>query len=270
MKKFCIAVFLFFSVFTEGFSQTNLNEYSYVIVPEQFEFLNQKDKYQLNSIMEFLFNKHGFHAFFNSEAPNSKRCDGLYADLERGRAILRTKLTILLKNCDGEVVYRSPDGVSKFKEFKKAYQDALRRAFKGIEALNVQQKEITYFDAVVGSETKEKTVPATTTVATQVVKPDNMTTKVSVTSKLPDAKFSSYTFEGNSYLLRKTTEGYSLYQETTSTADGLLLVGKVDVVNADKLFFTDTSERVFKASFDTEQNLSLQKGDEVMVYKRVR
>jgi len=266
-----IAVFLFFSVFTEGFSQSNLNDYSYVIVPEQFEFLNEKDKYQLNSIMEFLFNKHGFHAFMNTEAPNSKRCDGLYADLERGKAFLKTKFTILLKNCDGEVVYRSPDGISKFKEFKKAYQDALRKAFNGIEAMEVQQKEITYFDALAIAETEEKAVPSSTTVTTKVVKTENSTlAEPSVASKLPSAKFSNYTLNGNTYLLRKTVEGYSFYEETDATEDGLQLIARIDVVNAEKLFFTDTSENVFKASFDAAHNLIIQKGDKVIVYHRVR
>ena len=269
MKNIGIAVLLFFSVFTETYSQTSLNDYSYVIVPEQFEFLSEKDKYQLNSMMEFLFNKHGFHAFKSGEVPNSKRCDGLYADLERGNAFLKTKFAVLLKNCDGKLIYRSPDGVSKFKEFKKAYQDALRKAFKGIEALNVQQKEITFFDENMASEVNEEVESVKTTVTATIENNSNTIAQKSV-ANLPNAKFSNYTLKGKTYLLRKTAEGYSLYEETTTTADGLLLVGKVDVMNNEKQFFTDTSGNIFKASFDASQNLTIQKGDEQIVYRSVR
>jgi hypothetical protein len=270
VKKLGIAVLLFFSVFTKVYSQTSLNDYSYVIVPEQFEFLSEKDKYQLNSIMEFLFNKHGFHAFKNSEAPNSKRCDGLYADLEQGKAFLKTKFTVLLKNCDGELIYRSPDGISKFKEFKKAYQDALRKAFKGIEALHVQQREIVYFEDTTSSEAIKDEAPVKTTVLVKAEKADNKTTSINTNvARLPVAKFSNYVLQGETYLLRKTDEGYSLYEETTSSADGLLLVGKIDVMNSEKQFFTDTSGNIFKASFDAAQNLIIQKGDDQLVYKLV-
>ena len=88
MKRLYILGILFLGVLTIGFSQKSLNDYSYVIVPEQFEFLDAKDKYQLNSISNFLFNKHGFHSFLSDETPDAKRCDGLYANLERGKACL--------------------------------------------------------------------------------------------------------------------------------------------------------------------------------------
>ena len=40
-----------------------------MVISEQFEFQTEKDKYQLNSLTKFLFNKYGFHAFFNAEVP---------------------------------------------------------------------------------------------------------------------------------------------------------------------------------------------------------
>ncbi len=278
MRKLII-VFLFLSFFTRGFSQKTISDYSYVVVPEQFEFLNQKDKYQLNSISRFLFNKHGFHAFFSNEAPNAKRCDGLYADVERGKSFFKTKFTIVLKDCNGAEVYRSPEGVSKYKEFNKAYQDALRRAFKNIEALNVQQKEVVLFDAEAVSEKpaeeeqmveKEMVVKEAAAVSTgKVEKESAKTSEKAIKPTLPESKFSNYSYNGKTFLLRKTSEGYSLYEETTTTDAGLLLVGKIEVMNSSKLFFTDASENIFKASFDASQNLIIQKKDGAVVYKIV-
>ena len=45
-------------------------------------------------------------------------------------------LKIQLKNCDGEVVYTSEEGLSREKNYKKAYHEALRMAFKFLEAKN--------------------------------------------------------------------------------------------------------------------------------------
>ena len=41
----------------------SLNDYKYVIVPGKFDFLKESDKYQLNSLTKFLFEKYGFEAY---------------------------------------------------------------------------------------------------------------------------------------------------------------------------------------------------------------
>ena len=284
MSKFIFLICCLISFIPKSFSQVNLSDYSYVIVPEQFELLNEKDKYQLNSIAEFLFNKHGFHAFKSESAPNAGRCDGLYADLEKVTAILRTKLVVVLKDCNGDEVYRTEEGVSKLKEFKKAYQDAMRKAFTSFEDLNVRQKEIAVINeesvtkSKAGSrieiqnpkveDVKVETVKVTVPIVVSEEK--LVASEAKLPSKLPEVKFSNYSFNNKSFLLRKTTEGYSLYEESTVTEDGLLLVGRIGATVQTQLYFTDTSERVFKASFDASENLIIQKGDTSEVYKRLR
>ena len=49
-------------VVSNVYSQSNLNDYKYIIVPNKFDFLKEKDQYQLNSLAAFLFNKYGFLA----------------------------------------------------------------------------------------------------------------------------------------------------------------------------------------------------------------
>ena len=273
MSRYILVVFFFLSIIPKAFSQSELNNYSYVIVPERFDFLNEDDKYQLNSIAEFLFNKYGFHAFKSSVTPNAKRCDGLYAEVTNLTAILRTKFVLILRDCNGFEIYRSPEGVTRHKEFKKAYQDALRKAFAYLEDMNVKQKEIIYFDEESVSETKpEVTLVPKETVKVAKVVIEEKEAPVSETKSnlnLPKSKFSSYVEGDTSYMLRKTSEGYTLYKETTSSADGLTVIGKIGMLDdASKLYFVDASDAIFPANFDTSENLSVQKNGTTIIYYR--
>jgi hypothetical protein len=273
MSKYILVIFLFLNTIPKIFSQSELSNYSFVVVPERFDFLNEDDKYQLNSIAEFLFNKHGFHAFRSSATPDAKRCDGLYAEVINLTAMLRTKFVLILRDCNGFEVYRSPEGISRHKEFKKAYQDALRKAFAYFEDMNVKQKEIVYFDEESVSETKSdemlvsKETAKITRELTEVVKPSGSETISN--SNLPQSKFSSYTKDGASYMLRKTSEGYTLFKETESTETGFLLIGKIGMsVDTAKLYFVDASDAIFSANFDTSENLKVQKDGSTVIYYR--
>src|SRR5690606_22772405 len=113
-----------------------------VVVPERFEFLKTKDRYQINSMMKFYFEKSGFNAYLADSAPNANRCDGLYADLEELKALFGTKLQLVLKDCNDNEIYRGQEGRSKYKEYDKSYQDALRKAFVSLEAMRVHQKDV--------------------------------------------------------------------------------------------------------------------------------
>ena len=192
MSKYLIVLFFFISIISKGFSQSSLSDYSFVIVPERFNFLNEDDKYQLNSIAEFLFNKHGFHAFKSDKAPNAKRCDGLYADVDNVSAILRTKLELVLRDCNGFEVYRSPEGVTRLKEFKQAHQDALRRAFEYFDGMEVNQKEIVYFDDEVAVETINSKETAVSNSKEIAQGNEAVIVAGSISLNLPKARFSSY------------------------------------------------------------------------------
>ena len=147
-------VFCFISV---GFSQESLSDYSFVVVPEKYDFVSEVDKYQLNSLTKFLFNKHGFNAYFDREMPDVRRCDGLWAKVEGRPAMIRTKVVIILNDCTGKEVFRSEVGTSKLKEYSKTYTAALRNAFLSIEELGVQQKEPIIFGTD-ESKTQVKTI----------------------------------------------------------------------------------------------------------------
>lgn len=126
---------------TMAFAQQQLNNYKYVIVPEQYEFLNKKDEYSLNTLTKMALEKVGFTVFLGSnlQLPQEvalDRCRALYADVERESNILSTELTIVLKDCNGQVVYKTASGKSKEKEHRKSYLEALREASRSLNQIN--------------------------------------------------------------------------------------------------------------------------------------
>lgn len=251
-----------FLLATNAFSQnTNLSDYSYVVIPEQFDFLKGRDMYQMNSMSKFYFDKSGFNAYLADSAPNANRCDGLYANVEELNSILGTKLQIVLKDCNDNEIYRSQEGKSKYKEYDKTYQDALRKAFNSVEAMGVNQKDL----VLLTDSSNSTAVSKQTNINSE--EPELTKPKVSRVSGilLPDAKFSNYSNNGKTFLLRKTTEGYSLYEESASSEDGLLLKGKIIVMD-NVVRYMDSSGNVSDAAFDPSGNLIVGNGSSKMIY----
>ncbi|WP_298555415.1 hypothetical protein [uncultured Algibacter sp.] len=137
--KFFLIILTCFIVSTT-FAQTSINNYKYVIVNNKFDFLKKKDQYQINSLTKFLFNKYGFEAVMEgADYPKDlmlNRCLALHADVTKDPGMFKTKLKVMLNDCNDKVVYTSQFGVSREKEFKAAYNLALRDAFTSIKALN--------------------------------------------------------------------------------------------------------------------------------------
>ena len=256
MNKLIVAfVFTFTFVFT-GFSQKErLSNYRYIVVPKKFDFQFQEDQYQLNSLLKFLFNKNGFHAYFDEELPDFSRCDGLRAEVTGTPGFIWCNVQISIKDCDGNIVFVSEEGKSKLKEYSKMYNEALRRAFESIEVLFVQQKE----ERLLTDFSEEASKNEENVQNENSLKDDPL--------HLPIAKYNNYSKGGNSYLLRKSQEGYSLYEESTSAESELKYEGKIFLVEG-VVFFEDSDKNRFLASFDAEGNFTIQKESETIVYKK--
>ncbi|SDW41003.1 hypothetical protein [Aequorivita viscosa] len=252
MKQFRIIIFTFLIGFSALSQNIDFSSYSYVIVPDKFEFLNAPDQFQLNSMSLFYLKKSGFNAFLAKDTPNANRCDGLYANVEELKTLFGTKLQVVLLDCDGNEVYRSDEGKSKYKEFEKTYQDALRKAFESVEKLGVSQSEMVQTYAANSSDSTN-TLPAESKLSEINGVP------------FPSSKFSNYVNEGKSYLLRKTAEGYSLYKEDSSSEDGLKLVGKI-VVMEKVVKYIDVSGNVADADFDQSGNLIIKTRESTITY----
>ena len=132
-----VVLFLLFGCFS-GHSQTSLNNYKYVLVPETFSFLKEKDQYSLNTITRTSLEQTGFTAYFdNSEVPTElagNKCNALNAEVVEKKSMFTTKLTLLLKDCKGNVVFKSKEGISREKDFGVSYRLALQDAFTSLTA----------------------------------------------------------------------------------------------------------------------------------------
>lgn len=244
-----LAVFAFvFCFISEGFCQKTLSDYSFVVVPEKFDFLDEKDKYQLNSLTKFLFNKHGFNAYLDREMPDVRRCDGLWAEVDGVPAMIRTRVQVILKDCNGNEVFRSEVGKSKLKAYNKTYTAALRQAFLSIEALGVDQMEPTIFGMDEKIEVVEE-VP-------------ELTKEEPTTEEVGDLKKNTvsndglrYRSQNASFVLRENKKGYALFEKTQ---ESLVRKGSL-VLNKDGGYrFVDPSGNTFPATFDAQKNFVIE------------
>jgi hypothetical protein len=153
------------------YSQISINNYKYVLVPENFRFLKQNDQYGLNTLTKSLLEENGFTAYFeNAELPTelaNNKCNMLIAEVIEKNSIFTTKLTLLLKDCKGTLIFKSKEGSSREKEFAPAYTLALKDAFTSLkDAKYVYQPAPAAQPAV--PTTASASVPAENVAATAV------------------------------------------------------------------------------------------------------
>ncbi|MFK8058812.1 MAG: hypothetical protein AB8B78_01860 [Polaribacter sp.] len=132
MKKIAVLIVFIGSMLTNGQSK-NLNNYKYIIVDEKFDFLKTPDQYQTSSLTKFLLQKSNFNVYINKEKlPKDfydHRCSALTVSVVDESTMFTTKSKIVFKDCYSEVIYTSKLGSSKLKEYKKAYQQSIRKAY---------------------------------------------------------------------------------------------------------------------------------------------
>ncbi len=260
MKKLLIALVIVLTALPSVYAQTErLNDYSFVVVPKRFDFQFQEDQYQLNSLLKFLFNKYGFHAYFENELPNTSRCDGLWADVQGKPGFIWNEIVIYLKDCDGVIMYKSSVGKSKLKEYDAAYNESLRMAFESISMLGVQQKDI---KLLIASE--ENTTESSQT-KKEVIKKEEPV--IAGNLNLPTSTYTNYTSGSKTYLLKKTKEGYTFYQEHSDAEEGLSYVGKLFLVEG-ALFFEDADKTRYVAEFDSNANMTLSRDGVSKTYSK--
>jgi hypothetical protein len=134
MKVYILFVFTLFAI--TGYSQNNLNNYKYVIVPERYSFSKEDNQYGLSTTTKLLLEQKGFEAFIGNKglppALAANKCNALMADVAQGGGFFTTKLTLMLKDCQGNIIFKSKEGKSREKEFPVAYDAALKDAFSSL------------------------------------------------------------------------------------------------------------------------------------------
>lgn len=132
MKVYTIFVVLLLFTAT-AFAQNTINNYRYVLVPERFDFFKMDNQYGLNTLTKLLLDEKGFTAFVGTEemppAVVANKCNALKAEVVQKKGLFVTNLTLVLKDCQGNIVFKSKEGKSREKEFQTAYDLALRDAF---------------------------------------------------------------------------------------------------------------------------------------------
>ncbi len=140
MKNKYLVIVILLSYVSIAFAQDNLNAYKYVIVPKKYDFLKEDDKYQLNSLTKFLFEKKSFQTMLEYESYPAdllaNPCLAVTVGVNDNSTMFTSKLTIELKDCHNKVAFTSKEGRSKEKDYKRSYQEALRNAFISIDELD--------------------------------------------------------------------------------------------------------------------------------------
>ncbi|WP_375587755.1 hypothetical protein [Flagellimonas aurea] len=130
--KHKVLYILLFAMGLNTVVNAQLNDYKYIIVPKKFDAFKSVNEYQTSTLVKYYFEENGFNALYDDALPvdlAGNRCLGLLANLEDDSNMFSTKITIVLKDCNNVEVYRSVEGVSKIKEYDKAYKDAIQKAF---------------------------------------------------------------------------------------------------------------------------------------------
>ena len=134
MKKATLFILLLVSV--TAFSQNTINNFKYVLVPEKFSFSKADNQYGLNILTKLLLQEKGFTAFMSNETmpPEvaANKCNALNVDFSEKNSLFVTKLTMVLKDCQGTIIFKSKEGKSREKDYPIAYDQALRDAFSSL------------------------------------------------------------------------------------------------------------------------------------------
>lgn len=269
MKRTVLVICLFFGL--QAMEAQHLNSYQYVIIPAEFDFQNGTNQFQLNELLKFLFEKEGFEAFLDNEPIpsefSSNACRGLRARVRNESGMFRTRLYIELRDCNNIEVFVSREGVSREKDFKKAYQEALRAAFESISELNYtieEEQEVVEVTAVPEIE-EERVVEVTAVppvedeneVSGEVKKElpeegkDPLKDDVQPAGPEPNRLFF---LKGDSeFFLEKIPSGYNLYQKGMAEPFASLIKS-----SAGESFIYSSVTGKGMANFDSDGNLTVE------------
>jgi hypothetical protein len=166
MKKLVLA----FVLLTSFCFAQNSNNYKAVIVPLKFDFIRTNNQYRLCTMSKANLVNAGFTVFYANEIlpkEYNDRCDLLYYDIVKENAFLATKFHIELKDCSGNLIYKSDSGYTKEKDTELAYTDALNKAFVSVNNLHYKYEKLNVATPVV--TLKEEVVPVIVTPVTTAV-----------------------------------------------------------------------------------------------------
>ncbi|RRO22576.1 hypothetical protein [Flavobacteriaceae bacterium 14752] len=237
MKKILVVVVVLFCFKT--FSQTSDKKYEFVIVPVQYGFLNEANKYQLNVLTRVRLKEMGFEVYMNEREDKPTklkldRCLALNANVKEDKGIFTTTLIFELKDCFGKTIYQS-EGTSRLKPFKEAYQEALNRALD-----KFQSNSPLYLKTSSEEETKSDIVE---------VKANDKGTK----KEIPfEKRANAYQLYGQTYWLLQKGDNFTIF-----TDKGQTVYATLEYAGQGSYSF-DSADIDGAAFFDAEGNLIVE------------
>lgn len=216
-----IFVAVFFLGLAGSVTAQELSQYQYVRVPEKFDFLKEENKYQLNALTAFLFEKFGFTPLYEEPTPEGVQpCDLLYAKVHNESGIFRTKLYVTLENCNNEILFTSKTGTSREKDYKASYHEALRNAFESIEELQHSWTGEIVIDPIISEEERkdrektstEDSIPAEVIVDPVISSEEREEVRNSRKELSENSYAGTYSNGAVSYELKKSSPGYDLFK----------------------------------------------------------
>ncbi len=261
LRSLFLVIFLISGLQT--FSQKNINDYKYIIVPKGYEFLTKEDAYQLNSLTKFLFNKYGFTAFIRGkEIPDDlaeNSCKGLVVDLKKKSTLFVSKVVIELSDCRGDIVFTSSVGSSREKDFKTAYHEALRNAFKDVQQLNYkyngkadETSQKTEVAAKPQKQEKKNIEKKEDVLKATVVEKEKCKKDAPV---LPKSNL-YYTFNASKYVFKKQEYGYELLKKQS---EDLISLGQVYKLKRENDYLITAGDLSGSGHFDDYGNFILER-----------
>ncbi|MCH8535935.1 MAG: hypothetical protein LAT51_12755 [Flavobacteriaceae bacterium] len=248
MKYRYVTVLLFILGFNQFLSAQGsvLDKYSHFIVPLKYNFQDEDNEYQLNSLVKHTFKQEGFTAFISEENLPleylGKGCDALVVDLVTDKTVFTTYVTIQLKDCNRKIVFESKVGESREKFHRKAHQEAFLDAFTSIEDESLK----TLFANRNQSKNQES--------SKKLTKEEQ---KIQV-AEVIKAQSDKLRYAGTTYLIFNRDGNFELYDES-----GFKKLA--DIKKADgKTFLFHSEEINGVANFDENGNLVVQYMDEVL------
>jgi hypothetical protein len=219
MKKYLV---LFLMISFVGVAQ-NLNEYKYAILPSKFAFSKEENAHNLNVLTKMYLQKYGFETYFNNEeAPDEfiqSNCNKIFVDVAESSNIFITKLKVTIKDCKGTILATSDIGTSKEKEYRVAYNEALRMAFDNFTELKSHQYQPNIKKVELSNEIVSEAVKGYSQETTSEV----LNRKLSVVTT--ENGFDLYSVESKLVLSAKVTSLKNVYIAVAGVEKGLLLKG---------------------------------------------
>ena len=135
--------------------------YKYIIIPSQFSFFNEANKYGLSELTKSFFQSEGYEVYYDNEKlPNDlmkNRCLALFANAFESNTMFMTKIHFELKDCTTNTMLKSQLATSREKEYKTAYTKTFREALSSLKG-KINFKNVDAIEKIEVVETPKEVV----------------------------------------------------------------------------------------------------------------